>query len=261
MSVRALTWSFNLLLHDLAAKAVLNALADHADEEGMCWPSMTRIARFAGCEEKTVRRALARLVERGLIEREARPGKSDVFRLNFDAPGEDDPSPNAPLPKRAPLPKTAPPNEGGTPDFEAQTPPNEAHDPSQRGRGTVSNRQKNPHEPSKGTTNEPPRTKLPRDWRPTLDDRGYAIGQGLDADAVEAAFTDYFGEGRGRSEKRTLDGWSKRFRVWVSADAARRPSAPGRAQNVRPARGNDAFYQQLADIAREDPGDEGTSGQ
>ena len=58
MSVRALSWSFALPLQDMAAKAVLHALADHADEDGKCWPSLKRIALFAGCSENTARRAL-----------------------------------------------------------------------------------------------------------------------------------------------------------------------------------------------------------
>ena len=94
MSVRALTWSFDLLLPDMAAKGVLNGLANHADENGRCWPSVARLARVAGCDDKTARRALARLVDLGLITREARPGKSDIFVLNMDV----DPSQNRPLP-------------------------------------------------------------------------------------------------------------------------------------------------------------------
>ena len=53
MSVKALTWSFTLPLRDMAAKAALNALADHADENGLCWPSIARVALFAGCGEST----------------------------------------------------------------------------------------------------------------------------------------------------------------------------------------------------------------
>jgi len=119
VSVRALTWSFNMLLRDMAAKGVLNALADHADEGGRCWPSVARLALCTGCDEKTARRALGRLVEMGLVEREARPGKSDVFRLLMDLNH----------PQKQPLPETAPPGTA-TPN-EAQTPPNVTTDPSQ----------------------------------------------------------------------------------------------------------------------------------
>ena len=82
MSVQALSWSFRLVLHDMAAKAVLHALADHADEDWKCWPSMKRIALFAGCNIKTARGAMSRLTELGVIARIARPGTSDIYRID-----------------------------------------------------------------------------------------------------------------------------------------------------------------------------------
>lgn len=105
MSVRALTWSFALQLQDMAAKAVLHALADHANETGRCWPSVKRIAQWAGCNEKTARKALQRVVEMGAVVREERPGKSDTFVLQFDwtppnlGTTKNDPSLNREVPK------------------------------------------------------------------------------------------------------------------------------------------------------------------
>lgn len=136
MSVRALTWSFNLLLRDMAAKGVLNALADHADEEGRCWPSIGRLALCTGCDEKTARRALGRLVELGLVERVPRPGKSDVFVLRMDV----DHSPKAPLPKSTP-PETTTPNEAQTPPNVTGHPSQSDPDPSHGGSRTIMNRQ------------------------------------------------------------------------------------------------------------------------
>lgn len=92
------------------------------------------------------------------------------------------------------------------------------------------------------------RSKLPPDWRPTPDDRDYASDKGLDPETATAAFTDYFGEGRGRAEKRTPAGWSKRFRVWCNTDANRTVDR-SRPPQVRPARGNDAVFERLAVIA------------
>lgn len=137
MSVRALTWSFNLHLHDMAAKSALNALADHADEDGICWPSIARIALFAGCDEKTARRALQRLVALDIIDREERPGKSDLFRLNMDV----DLSQNQPLPEAAPLPEATPPNEAQTPPSVTGDPSQPDPDPSHGGSRTFKNRQ------------------------------------------------------------------------------------------------------------------------
>lgn len=136
MSVRALTWSFDLLLPDMAAKGVLNGLANHADESGRCWPSVARLARVAGCDDKTARRALARLVDLGLVTRESRPGKSDIFVLNMDV----DPSQNRPLPNSTP-PNVTTPNEARTPPTVTGHPSQRDPDPSHGGSRTFMNRQ------------------------------------------------------------------------------------------------------------------------
>lgn len=53
-----------------AARAVLYALAQHADQSGAnAFPSQARIADEAGCSDRTVRRALAWLEERNIIVR------------------------------------------------------------------------------------------------------------------------------------------------------------------------------------------------
>lgn len=76
------------------------------------------------------------------------------------------------------------------------------------------------------TDNERP-IKLPTDWQPSTDCRDYASDKGLDPQTVAEAFTDYFGGGKGRGEKRTRAGWEKRWRVWCNTDAARRPAPRG----------------------------------
>lgn len=102
MSVNALTWSFKTPMRGLALKSVLHALADHADPVGRCWPSIDRLALYAGCDVKTVRKALRGLEGLGAIRRQARPGTSDMFELMLDwTPAGD----VAPLPEVVPLPK------------------------------------------------------------------------------------------------------------------------------------------------------------
>lgn len=247
MSVRALTWSFNLYLQDVTAKAILHALADHADEQGRCWPSVARMALYAGCEEKTARRALVRLTELGLITREARTGRSDMFTLNIGA-GKS----IADHSQNREVPKTTPPIESRTPDFEAQGVDFKAHNPSQ-------NREPNLLEPSvtKNVTvkraarsNDEQRIKLPPDWRSSADGRAHAGGKGLDPDSTDAAFVDHFVEGKGRNEKRTLAGWDRRHRIWCDTEAKWAAARSG--AGVRPAhRGSEsgAFAQAAALLA------------
>jgi DNA-binding transcriptional regulator YhcF (GntR family) len=66
MSVKALTWAFEQPLAG-NEKVVLLALADHADENGSCWPSIRRIAEKAFIAERTVRRILILLEQYGFI--------------------------------------------------------------------------------------------------------------------------------------------------------------------------------------------------
>ena len=47
---------------------VLLALADHARDDGLCWPSMRCIAGKARIEERSAQRIVRRLIEKGLIE-------------------------------------------------------------------------------------------------------------------------------------------------------------------------------------------------
>ena len=47
----------------------LCALSDHANSKnGLCWPSMNRLARILGCSVRTVQRHLHLLKDQGLIE-------------------------------------------------------------------------------------------------------------------------------------------------------------------------------------------------
>jgi hypothetical protein len=236
MSVRALSWSFALPLQDMAAKGVLHALADHADEDLKCWPSLARIALFVGCSENTARRALQRVEAMGIISRETRPGQSDMYRLNadFDPSQIDTPTKSAPLPtKTPPLPRWDP------------TPPKLVGDPSHGGTRTVNEPSKNRQLTVRGDANAKPH-RLPADWQPSQDCREFASDLGLDADATAEAFIDYW-TGKGAGTKRT--DWARTWRVWCRRETAR-PMGKGSVGRLQSTRGNDAFYQQLADIAR-----------
>lgn len=103
--------------------------------------------------------------------------------------------------------------------------------------------------------NDGPRTKLPPGWRPTIDDRDHASDKGGDPDTSAAAFCDYFHEGRGRNEKRTLAGWSKRYRVWCNTDAERKPavrSGPG-FRSATPGGDAGAFARAADRLGRDEP--------
>jgi DNA-binding transcriptional regulator YhcF (GntR family) len=53
-------------------KAVLLAVANYADEEGVCWPSQEQLGEDTELSRHTIMRALDQLEEMGLLERERR---------------------------------------------------------------------------------------------------------------------------------------------------------------------------------------------
>lgn len=73
MSYRALNWAWEADL-PTSQKFVLVALADMADEQESCFPGQERLGRMIGATDRTVRAALAKLEESGLISRTQRRG-------------------------------------------------------------------------------------------------------------------------------------------------------------------------------------------
>ncbi|MBS1674100.1 MAG: helix-turn-helix domain-containing protein [Actinobacteria bacterium] len=71
MGYKALHWAWELPLKS-TDKFVLIALADLADEKHSCYPGQKALAAMTGASEVTVRRAIARMEEQGLLTREER---------------------------------------------------------------------------------------------------------------------------------------------------------------------------------------------
>ena len=53
-------------------KLVLMALADPADDQGVCWPSISTLAKKCSVSTRTVRRSLRVLMDSGMLIAEAR---------------------------------------------------------------------------------------------------------------------------------------------------------------------------------------------
>ncbi|HVQ60349.1 MAG TPA: helix-turn-helix domain-containing protein [Solirubrobacterales bacterium] len=95
MSVRATTWAWEFGHAGLVKGGQLLTLvrvADHADNNGVCWPGTESIADYTGNEEKTVRRHLKDLEDRSILHREreaAEKGRGrgkDRICLHLDQP-------------------------------------------------------------------------------------------------------------------------------------------------------------------------------
>ena len=66
MSIRAMNWAWGRKVSS-APKLVLLALADHTDDDGVCWPGISSVAEKTGLSSRTVRRHVANLVRLGLV--------------------------------------------------------------------------------------------------------------------------------------------------------------------------------------------------
>jgi hypothetical protein len=82
IEIMSRVWKLDLISSD---KFILLAFADHADDSGFCYPSLHRIAWKCGLSKDTVRRCLARMVFKGIIQVLSRGdgrGNTTRYRLN-----------------------------------------------------------------------------------------------------------------------------------------------------------------------------------
>ena len=92
-------------------KIVLLALADHANDDGYCWPGNASIARKCGLSERAVRGAMGWLESNGHITRHFVTGKSTSFQIH---PGTTCPRQDMPPAPRAKTPARHAPHPGTT---------------------------------------------------------------------------------------------------------------------------------------------------
>ncbi|MCP3971672.1 MAG: helix-turn-helix domain-containing protein [Rhodobacteraceae bacterium] len=215
MSRVARDWAWSCRGLTPALRCILLALAEHADEEGRCWPSLTRLAALTEVDRRTVTRGLAELEVRGLVARERILRQSTTYALAIGEPDGcetrlhracETPSGVTPLHQGCetpggvtPLGATDPQSRGVTPMGRGMTPPDlgVSHPP---------NRHKNRHitvsEPSLSSAAgvHPPKCMangrgkagpVPPDWRPGERVFDWAAKQGMARQWVEAQIDEF----------------------------------------------------------------------
>ncbi|MBH9537511.1 helix-turn-helix domain-containing protein [Novosphingopyxis sp. YJ-S2-01] len=117
MSVRVMSKVWEIDLPD-SEKIVLLALADAANDEGTCWPSMKTLATKCSKSDRTVQGAIQTLCKKGLLNRKERLGKGCLYTVLPDTPDA------ANTPEAASPPKPLHPrSEGGeTPEAASDKP-------------------------------------------------------------------------------------------------------------------------------------------
>jgi DNA-binding transcriptional ArsR family regulator len=73
MSIQAVGWAMKSGPKECGRKFLLVALANYADEEGECWPSIARLAQDTAQDRRTVQRHLRALEDDGFLERTTDP--------------------------------------------------------------------------------------------------------------------------------------------------------------------------------------------
>lgn len=106
MSVRCMTRVWDLDLPD-SDKIVLLALADCANDEGHCWPSVASLVRKCSKSERTIQASIKRLVDSGLLLRREVLGKGCNYTVLPRTPA-------ANAPRRDDAPAKASPPQGTT---------------------------------------------------------------------------------------------------------------------------------------------------
>lgn len=131
MSVRVMTSVWEVALPD-SEKLVLLALADCANDEGSCWPSMRTLAEKCSKSDRTVQAAIKALVAKGHLSRIEKPGKGCNYHVH-------------PVPNKQATPEEAAPRKDCAPKPLPVTPETVAGHPRSGFGQTVKNHQ----EPSK----------------------------------------------------------------------------------------------------------------
>jgi hypothetical protein len=98
MSIAARDWALRQDLKPVP-KFVLVVLADAANDQGVCWPRVSTIARKVGVTSRTVQRAIQLLIRRELITAEQRyrsdgSCSSNLYRLSLEGGDRLSPAPD-----------------------------------------------------------------------------------------------------------------------------------------------------------------------
>ena len=106
-------------------RLILLALADHADDEGVCYPSISRLVDRTGMAERGVQKVLKRLTEKGHLAVETNAGRKGTNRYSISLT----PAPGAPRTRCTPA-RSAPAPGAPPPHLSAETPAPGAPEPS-----------------------------------------------------------------------------------------------------------------------------------
>lgn len=83
MSIALMTEVWKVAPYKQSELLILLALADSANDEGVCWPSVGTLARRGRVKERQVQKALTRLEADGWLQRRERAGRSTIYTVTI----------------------------------------------------------------------------------------------------------------------------------------------------------------------------------
>lgn len=180
-------------------RLVMLALADHANDEGICYPSIARLCLRTGMKERTVQTHIRELEAGGHLSREMNKGRggSNLYHLT--------PAKSAP-------PQELPPAENNTPPPQktAQTPAKSAPKPSL-----------NHNEPSEEPLLFPleakrrnPETDLPSGWVPSDANIQHAQEKGFTMQEIDHEADSF--RNHHHSKQNRFRNWDAAWRTWIA---------------------------------------------
>ena len=220
MSNEAINWALAQQGLRSSEKFVLLVLANRANAEWLCWPSLAALQSDTCLNRKTIIAALERLSEHGLIidneERKGRTNQIIVYRVGHGAPNSPEFSFDLWYERLVRKPVSAKKRSSSAPKefrYSRQRVPETGH-------GTYTEPTKEPSAESialasarktRGGSSHKQlkKTPLTEDWVPSADDRSFAEVRGLDADVQAEAFK-YHHIAKGS----LMQTWSAAFRSW-----------------------------------------------
>jgi hypothetical protein len=125
MSIKLMTQVWESDIGPATKRLVLLALADSANDEGVCWPSVATIARKAGASKRRTEEVLAELASAEVVTKRARWNDSNVYTLNLADLGKDSA-------EATPRESRAPREEVGDPPAKSAGPPREEVGPNRK---------------------------------------------------------------------------------------------------------------------------------
>lgn len=209
-------WALKLAFTD---KFVLLALADNANDEGHCWPSIRTIETKTSLSNRAVRYAIKRLEEGGYLVTENRNGHSLSFTV---IPRHQMPHPPAPDAARHGMPvapDAAPPRHQMP-----ETPAPRAKTPAPRADITIRTIIEPSIEPSPRALTRA--CRIPEDFTLTPERKTVAEEEHCDPVRTFATFTDYWKAASG--EKARKHDWDATWRNWCrrQSDSAKQANRP-----------------------------------